>query len=99
MKSFPPPITQGTMNRVFPPLIVANILTACTTAPVPPLSPDNPGNPSALVTIEQPFRNPLAADGLTKKTAQIFAQTNKPEEQPSPTPQRQQAGQMPGMNM
>ena len=99
MKPFLPPITQRTLNRVFPPLIVANILTACATAPVPSLSPDNPGNPSAPVTIEQPSRNPLAADGLTKKTAQIFAQTNKPEEQPSPTPQRQQTGQMPGMNM
>jgi hypothetical protein len=99
MKPFLHPITQGTMNRVFPPLIVASILTACTTAPIPPLSPDNPGNPSAPVTIQQPFRNPLAADGLTKKTAQIFAQTIKPEEQASPTPQRQQTGQMPGMNM
>jgi hypothetical protein len=87
------------MNRVFPTLILANILTACTTAPVPPVPTDNPGNPSAPVTIEQPFRNPLIVDDLTKKTTRIFAQAEKPAEQPSPTPQGQQTSQMPGMNM
>jgi hypothetical protein len=87
------------MNRAFIPLIVANILTACTTTPVPPLTADNPANPSAPVAVEQPLRNPLAADDLTKKTAQIFARAQNPGPQPSPTPQQQQNGQMPGMKM
>jgi hypothetical protein len=87
------------MNRTLLALLVANILTACTTVPVPPLTTDNPGDPSAPVAVEQPFRNPLAADDLTKKTGQIFAQTGKWGEQPSSTPQRQDSSQMPGMNM
>ena len=87
------------MNRAFLPLLVANILTACTTTPVPPLTADNPANPSAPVAGEPQLRNPLAADDVTKTTAQIFARGQKRGEQPSPTPQRQQSGQMPGMNM
>jgi hypothetical protein len=87
------------MNRVFLPLIVAKILTACTTAPAPPLTADNPGNPSAPVAVERPSQNALAADDLTKKTQQIFAQAQNQEGQPSPTPTPQQMNQMPGMKM
>jgi hypothetical protein len=87
------------MNRVFLPLIVAKILTACTTAPSPPLTADNPGNPSAPVAVERPAPNALAADDLTKKTQQIFAQAQNQEGQPSPTPTPQQMNQMPGMKM
>ena len=89
------------MNRAFIPLIVANILTACTTTPVPPLTADNPANPSAPVAVERPLRNALAADDLTKKTREIFAQSQNQQGQPypTPTPQNQQMNQMPGMKM
>jgi hypothetical protein len=75
------------------------MLTACIMAPAPPLTADNPGNPSAPVAVERPLRNALAADDLTKKTRQIFAQAQNQEEQPSPTPTPQQMNQMPGMKM
>jgi hypothetical protein len=53
------------------------------------------------MAIERPFRKALAADDLTKKTRQIFAQLDKQQERPSstPMPQQQQMDQMPGMKM
>ncbi|HZC35934.1 MAG TPA: hypothetical protein VE242_09990 [Chthoniobacterales bacterium] len=78
-----------------------SVLAGCATAPPSPLTADNPANPSAPMAIEHPIRNALAADDLTKKTHQIFAQIDKQQEQPSstPMPQQQQMDQMPGMKM
>jgi hypothetical protein len=87
------------MNRSSILLIAAGVMAGCATVHTPLLTPDNPANPSAPVAVEHPLRNALAADDLTKKTRQIFAQANKEQEQPSPTPQQQQMDQMPGMKM
>ena len=62
------------------------VLAGCATTPPPPLAADNPANPSAPEAIEHPLRNPLAADDLTKKTREIFAQAGKQQDQASPTP-------------
>jgi hypothetical protein len=85
------------MNRSPIPLIALGLLASCATAPQPPLSADSPASPSAPEAIERPLRNAVAADDLTKKTRQIFAQAGK--QKPSPTPQQQQMDQMPGMKM
>ena len=88
------------MNRYSIPLI-AFLLVGCATAPPPPLTADNPASPSAPEATIRPLRNALAADDLTKKTRQIFAQAAKDQQQasPTPTPQQGQMDQMPGMNM
>ena len=89
------------MNRCSIPLIAMGVLAGCATAPPPPLAADNPASPSAPEAVEHPLRNPLAADDLTKKTRQIFAQADKQQEQPSPapSPQQQQMDQIPGVKM
>jgi hypothetical protein len=85
------------MNRFSIPLIAASVFAGCATAPAPPLGADNPASPSAPQAIEHPFRDALAADDLTKKTRQIFAQAEQPSS--TPTSQQQQMDQMPGMKM
>ena len=89
------------MNRYFLRLVALGLVAGCATAPPPSLTADNPANPSAPEAIEHPLRNAVAADDLTKKTRQIFAQADKQQDQPSPTPtpQQQQMDQMPGMKM
>jgi hypothetical protein len=86
------------MNRYSLPLVALGLLAGCVTAPPPPLSADSPASPSAPEAINHPLRNAVAADDLTKKTRQIFAQADKQQDQPSPTPtpQQQQMDQMPG---
>jgi hypothetical protein len=81
--------------------IVTGVLAGCTTASPPPITASNPANSSAPEAIEQPLRDALGIDDLTKKTRQIFAQADKQPDQPSPasTPQQQQMDQMPGMKM
>jgi hypothetical protein len=83
------------------PLIVAGVLAGCAAALPPPLTADNPASSSAPEASEQPLRNALAVDDLTKKTRQILAQVDKTSDRPSPTstPQQQQSDQMPGMKM
>jgi hypothetical protein len=89
------------MNRSSIPFIAVGLLTGCAAAPPPPLAADNPASPSAPEAIEHSLGNPLADDDLTKKTHEIFAQAGKQQDQVSPTPkpQQQQMGQMPGMKM
>ena len=89
------------MNRYSLPLVALGLLAGCATAPPPPLTADNPASPSAPEAAVRPLGNALAADDLTKKTRQIFAQADKQQEQPSPTPtpQQQQMDQMPSMKM
>jgi hypothetical protein len=80
-------------------LVVLSLLASCATAPRLPLSADSPASPSAPEAMEQPLRNALVVDDLTKKTRQIFAQADKQKPSPALTPQQQQMDQMPGMNM
>ena len=89
------------MNQSYTLLIAVSILVGCTTIPTPPLTADNPASPSAPEAVERPLRNALAADDLTKKTREIFAQSQNQQGQPSPTPtpQNQPMNQMPGMKM
>ena len=86
------------MNRYSLPLVALGLLAGCVTAPQPPLTADNPASPSAPEAAVRPLRNAVAADDLTKKTRQIFAQADKQKPSPAPTPQ-QQMDQMPGMKM
>jgi hypothetical protein len=85
------------MNRRSVVLIVAGVLAGCATAHSPPLTADNPASSSAPEVIEQPLRNALGVDDLTRKTCQIFAQGDKPQDQPSPQPK--QTDQMSGVKM
>jgi hypothetical protein len=89
------------MNRYSLPLVALSLLAGCATAPPPPLTADNPASPSAPEAPVRPLGNAVAADDLTKKTRQIFAQADKQQHQPSrtPSPQQQQMDQMPGMKM
>jgi hypothetical protein len=89
------------MNRYSLPLVALGLLAGCATAPPPPLTADNPASPSAPEAAVRPLGNALAADDLTKKTRQIFAEADKQRDKPSPTPtpQQQQMDQMPGMKM
>jgi hypothetical protein len=81
-------------------LIVAGVMAGCATTP-PSLTVDNPASSSAPEATEQPLRNALAVDDLTKKTRRILGQADKQPDRPSPasTPQQQQMDQMPGMKM
>jgi hypothetical protein len=85
------------MNRYSILLVALGLLVGCATAPPPPLTADNPASPSAPEATVRPVHNALAADDLTKKTRQIFAQQQQAS--PTPTPQQGQMDQMPGMNM
>ena len=88
------------MNRYSILSVALGLFVGCATAP-PPLTADNPASPSAPEATVRPLRNALAADDLTTKTHQIFAQAAKQQQQasPTPTPQQGQMDQMPGMNM
>jgi len=86
------------MNRYSVPLI-AFLFAGCASAPPPPLTADNPANPSAPEAAIRPLRNALGADDLTKKSRQILAQATREQPSRTPTPQPGQMDQMPGMNM
>ena len=86
------------MNRYSVPLI-AFLFAGCASAPPPPLTTDNPANPSAPEAAIRPLRNALGADDLTKKSRQILAQATREQPSPTPTPRPGQMDQMPGMNM
>ena len=86
------------MNRYSVPLI-AFLFAGCASAPPPPLTADNPANPSAPEAAIRPLRKALGADDLTKKSRQILAQATREQPSPTPTPQPGQMDQMPGMNM
>jgi len=116
------------INRYSIPLVALGLLAGCATAPPPPLTADDPANPSAPEAAVRPLRNALGVDDLTKKSRQILAQAAKEQQQgdqsgaasgdqqdqgtqnmpgmqmpqqPSPTPtgQKDQMDQMPGMKM
>jgi hypothetical protein len=89
------------MNRCSIPLVAFGLLAGCVTVRPPPLTADDPASPSEPEAAVRPLHNSLAADDLTKKTREIFAQAGKQQDQVSPTPkpQQQQMDQMPGMKM
>jgi hypothetical protein len=93
------------MNRYSILLVGLGLLAGCATAPLPPLTADNPANPSAPEATMRPLRNALGVDGLTKKSRQILAQAAKQQQQwdqsgpDSGEQQRRQMQNMPGMQM
>ncbi len=93
------------MNRYSIPLVALGLLAGCATAPPPPLTADNPANPSAPEATVRPLRNALGVDDLTKKSRQILAQAAKEQQQwdqsgPASGDQQDQRTQnMPGMQM
>ena len=86
------------MNRFCIVVVTLSLLAACVSQPLPPLTVDNPASPSAPEATSRPLRYTLMPDDLTKKTRKMFAQADKQEEEPSPTPAQGQ-NQMPGMKM
>ena len=93
------------MNRYSIPLIALGLLAGCATAPPPPLTADDPANPSAPEAAVRPLRNALGVDDLTKKSRQILAQAAKEQQQgdqsgaASGNQQDQGTQNMPGMQM
>jgi hypothetical protein len=67
------------MHRHLITLIALALWAGCATVSPPPLSADDPANPSAPEAPVRSTRNALGTDALTKKTRQILAQA-------SPTP-------------
>jgi hypothetical protein len=93
------------MNRYSIPLVALGLLAGCATAPLPPLTADNPANPSASEATVRPLRNALDTDDLTKKSRQILAQAAKQKQQwdqsgpVSGDQQGQQTQNIPGMQV
>jgi hypothetical protein len=93
------------MNRYSILLVASGLLAGCATAPPPPLTGDNPGNPSAPEATVRPLRNSLEVDDLTKKSREILVQAAKQQQQwdqsgpVSGDQQGQQMQNMPGMQM
>jgi hypothetical protein len=88
------------MNRYSIPIVVLGLLAGCTTIPTPPLTADNPANPSAPEATIRPLRDALGADDLTKKSRQILAQAAKEQQQwgqSGPDSGEQQGRQMQNM--
>ncbi|MGA8657972.1 MAG: hypothetical protein WB586_17650 [Chthoniobacterales bacterium] len=93
------------MNRYSVLLIALSLLAGCATAPPPPLTADNPANPSAPEAALHPFRNALGVDDLTRKSRRILAQAAQQQQRwdksgpVSGDQQGQQMQNMPGMQM
>jgi hypothetical protein len=93
------------MNRYSIPLVALGLLAGCAAAPPPPLTADDPANPSAPEAAVRPLRNALGIDDLTKKSRQILAQAAKEQQQgdqsgaASGDQQDQGTQNMPGMQM
>jgi hypothetical protein len=102
------------MNRYFVTLIASGLLAGCATDAPPPLSADDPANPSAPEAPGHATPDALGIDGLTRKSRQILAQVAKEQQDQSgpdagdqkgqemksmPNMQPSQQQQMPGMQM
>ena len=74
------------MNRFCIVVVTLSFLAACASEPPPPLTADSPASPSAPEAASRPLRYTLMPDDLTRKTRKMFAQADKQEEEPSPTP-------------
>jgi hypothetical protein len=77
------------MNRYLITLIALGVLAGCATAPSPPLTADDPANPSAPEASARAIPSALSTDDLSRKTRQILAQAAKEPQQSnqtSPTP-------------
>jgi hypothetical protein len=92
------------MNRYCASLLALSLLAGCATGPPPPLTVDDPANPSAPEVPARPLRNALGADGLTRKSRQILAQAAKEQQQwdqsgPASGEQEEPMKDMSGMKM
>ena len=68
------------MNRHSITFIFLGLLAGCATAPLPPLTADDPASPSAQEAQVRAPGNTLDTDGLTRKSRQILAQAAKEQE-------------------
>ena len=87
------------MNHYAILIVTFGFVAACASEPPPALTPENPASPSAPEASSRPLRYALMPDNLTKKTRELFANADKREEHPSPTPAQgeNRMGQMPGI--
>jgi hypothetical protein len=75
------PLPVQVMERFSTSLLAFGLLAGCAAAPPPPMTADNPANPSAPEATVRPLHNTLGTDSLTKKTRQILAQSAKEQQQ------------------
>jgi hypothetical protein len=69
------------MERFSRSLLALSLLAGCAAAPPPPMTADNPANPSAPEATVRPLHNALGSDSLTRKSRQILAQSAKEHQQ------------------
>jgi hypothetical protein len=55
------------MERFSTSLLAFGLLAGCAAAPPPPMTADNPANPSAPEATVRPLHNTLGTDSLTRK--------------------------------
>jgi hypothetical protein len=75
------PLPVQVMERFSTSLLAFGLLAGCAAAPPPPMTADNPANPSAPEATVRPLHNTLATDSLTRKSRQILAQSAKEQQQ------------------
>ncbi|MEA3148688.1 MAG: hypothetical protein QOI53_4347 [Verrucomicrobiota bacterium] len=75
------PLPVQVMERFSTSLLAFGLLAGCAAAPPPPMTADNPANPSAPEATVRPLHNTLGTDSLTKKSRQILAQSAKEQQQ------------------
>jgi hypothetical protein len=75
------PLPGQVMERFSTSLLAFGLLAGCAAAPPPPMTADNPANPSAPEATVRPVHNTLGTDSLTRKTRQILAQSAKEQQQ------------------
>jgi hypothetical protein len=68
------------MHRFLISLLALGLLAGCATAPSPPLTADDPANPSATEAPVQAIPNALDRDRLSRKTQQILAQASREQQ-------------------
>src|SRR3984893_6404036 len=69
------------MERFSPSLLALSFLAGCAAAPPPPMTANNPANPSAPEATVHPVHNTRGTDSLTRKSRQILAQSAREQQQ------------------
>jgi len=78
------PLPVQVIERFFTSLLALSFLAGCAAAPPPPMTANNPANPSAPEASIRPLHNALGTDSLTRKSHQILAQSGKERQQSDP---------------
>jgi hypothetical protein len=63
------------MERFSTSLLAFGLLAGCAAAPPPPMTADNPANPSAPEATVRPLHNTLGTDSLTRKGLSFNSRT------------------------